>query len=129
MSTTQLLIAWWVLLSPWFPDECPAYKFIEKFFTYRFVMGLRAEFDAIRTCLLHGSATLTMSAALSDLLAEETRLQSLTDSNDSVPHSVLACAARIRRSACGYVLDTYLVQIRIAYAVDTYPRSIRKKQI
>jgi hypothetical protein len=92
-------------------------------------MGLRAEFDAIRTCLLHGSATLTMSAALSDLLAEETRLQSLTDSNDSVPHSVLACAARIRRSACGYVLDTYLVQIRIAYAVDTYPRSIRKKQI
>jgi hypothetical protein len=55
-------------------DECPTYKFIEKFFTYRFVTGLRAEFDAIRTRLLHGSATLTMSAALSDLLDEETYL-------------------------------------------------------
>jgi hypothetical protein len=75
-------------------DECPTYKFIEKFFTYRFVMGLRAEFDAIRTRLLHGSATLTMSASLSNLLAEETRLQSLTDSNDSVPHSVLAAPQR-----------------------------------
>jgi hypothetical protein len=44
-------------------DDCPTYKFIEKLFTYRFVMGLRAEFDAIHTRLLHGSTTLTMSAA------------------------------------------------------------------
>jgi hypothetical protein len=40
-------------------DECTAYKFIEKFFTYRFVMGLRTNFEAIRTRLLHGSASLT----------------------------------------------------------------------
>jgi hypothetical protein len=58
-------------------DGCLAYKFIEKFFTYRFVMSLRVDFEAIRTRLLHGSAILTMSEALSDLLAEETRLQSM----------------------------------------------------
>jgi hypothetical protein len=75
-------------------DEYPAYKFIEKFFTHRFVMGLGADFEAIRTCLLHGSATLTMSEALSDLLAEETRLQSMTASHNSVPHSVLAASQR-----------------------------------
>jgi hypothetical protein len=74
-------------------DDCPSYKFIEKFFTYRFVMGLRADFEAIRTRLLHGSATLTMSQALSDF-AEETRLQSMTDSHDSVSHSVLAASQR-----------------------------------
>jgi hypothetical protein len=75
-------------------NNCPSYKFIEKFFTYRLVMGLRADFEAIRTRLLHGSTTLTMSQALSDLLAEETRLQSMTDSHDSVPHSVLAASQR-----------------------------------
>jgi hypothetical protein len=34
-------------------DECTTQKFIEKFLTYRFVMGLRADFEAIRTRLLH----------------------------------------------------------------------------
>jgi hypothetical protein len=53
-------------------NDCPAYKFIEKFFTYTFVMGLWGNFDVIRTCLLHSSANLTMSQALSELLAEET---------------------------------------------------------
>jgi hypothetical protein len=38
-------------------------------------MSFRADFDAIRTCLLHGSTTLTMLEALADLLAEETHLQ------------------------------------------------------
>jgi hypothetical protein len=62
-------------------------------------MGLSAMFDAIRTRLLHGSATLTMSATLSDLLAEETRLQSLIDSNDSVPHSVLVAPQSLVNTA------------------------------
>jgi hypothetical protein len=56
---------------------CPAHKFIEKFFTYRFVMGVRAEYDSIRTRLLHSSSNLTMANALSDLLAEETHPKSL----------------------------------------------------
>jgi hypothetical protein len=60
-------------------DDCTTYKFIEKFFTYRFVMGLKSDFEAIRTRLLHGSVTLTMTEALSDLLAEETRLHSMQD--------------------------------------------------
>jgi hypothetical protein len=75
-------------------DDCPSYKFIEKFFTYRFVMGLRTDFEVICTRLLHGSATLTMSHALSDLLAEETHFQSMTNSHDSVPHSVRAASQR-----------------------------------
>jgi hypothetical protein len=33
--------------------DCPAHKFIEKFLTYRFVMGVKPEFDSIRTRLLH----------------------------------------------------------------------------
>jgi hypothetical protein len=74
--------------------ECLAYKFIEKFITYKFVMGLSADFEAIRTRLLHGSATLTMSEALSNLLAEETHLQSMSVSHDSVPHSVLAASQK-----------------------------------
>ena len=56
-------------------QNCTALSFIEQFLTYRFVMGVRAEFDSIRTRLLHTSSTLTMAKALSDLLAEETRLQ------------------------------------------------------
>jgi hypothetical protein len=59
-------------------DPCPAHKFIEKFFTYRFVMGVRVEFDSLRARLLQGSDTLTMAKALSDLLAEKTRLNSLS---------------------------------------------------
>jgi hypothetical protein len=55
-------------------------------------MSFRADFDAIRTCLLHDSATLTMLEALSDMLAEETRIQSMTTPHDSVPHSVLAAS-------------------------------------
>ena len=56
-------------------------------------MGVRAEFDSIRTRLLHDSSTLTMSKALSDLLAEETRLQSMTSSMH-VSHSVLAASQK-----------------------------------
>jgi hypothetical protein len=78
--------------------ECPSQKFIEKFFTYRFVMGLRVEFEAIRTRLLHGSANLTMAEALSDLLAEETRLLSMATSHVSAPHIVLAASQRFSGS-------------------------------
>ena len=74
-------------------DPCPAHKFIEKFFTYRFVMGVRAEFDSLRARLLQGSDTLTMAKALSDLLAEETRLHSLSSTGGN-PHSVLAAAQK-----------------------------------
>jgi hypothetical protein len=49
-------------------------SFIEQFLTYRFVMGIRAEFDSIRTRLLHTSSTLTMAHSLSALLAKETHL-------------------------------------------------------
>jgi hypothetical protein len=38
-------------------DPCPAHKFIEKFFTYRFIMGVRVEFDSLRARLLQGSDT------------------------------------------------------------------------
>jgi hypothetical protein len=37
-----------------------------------------------------------MSEALSDLLAEETRIQSMTTPHDSVPHGVLAASQRFR---------------------------------
>ena len=56
-------------------------------------MGVRAEFDSIRTRLLHDSSTLTMAKALSDLLAEETRLRSMTSSMH-VSHSVLAASQK-----------------------------------
>jgi hypothetical protein len=59
-------------------DDCPAHKFIAKFLTYRFVMGVRDDFDSIRKRLLHDSSDLTMAKALSDLLAEETRLKSMS---------------------------------------------------
>jgi hypothetical protein len=73
-------------------DDCTTYKFIEKFFTYRFVMGLKSDFETIHTRLLHGSTTLTMIDALSDLLAEETRLQSMAGSLVPAPHNVLAAS-------------------------------------
>jgi hypothetical protein len=79
-------------------NDCPSYKFIETFFTYKFVKGLKVDFEAIHTRLLHGSATLIMSLALSDLLAEETHLQSMTDSHDLVPHSVMAASQRYNGS-------------------------------
>jgi hypothetical protein len=71
-------------------QNCTALSFIEQFLTYRFVMGVKAEFDSIRTRLLHTSSTLTMAKALSELLAEETRLQALSTVPN--PHSVLAAS-------------------------------------
>ncbi|KAJ1268022.1 hypothetical protein BS78_07G105200 [Paspalum vaginatum] len=68
-------------------DPCPAHQFIEKFLIYTFVMGVRAEYDF--------SSTLTMSQALSDLLAEETYLKSMSMAPDSGSHSVLAASQRI----------------------------------
>jgi hypothetical protein len=69
--------------------SCPAYTFIERFFTYRFVMGVRSEYDSLCARLLHSSDTLTTAKALSDLLAEETRLNSISTS-DLSSRSVLA---------------------------------------
>jgi hypothetical protein len=75
--------------------DCPAHKFIENFLTYRFVMGVKPEFDSIRTQLLHNSSNLTMDQALAELLAEETRLKSLSSfSSMTVSHSVLAASQR-----------------------------------
>ncbi|RLM87458.1 uncharacterized protein C2845_PM04G15860 [Panicum miliaceum] len=75
-------------------DNCPAHQFIEKFFIYRFVMGVREEFDSIRKRLLHDSSDLTMARALPDLLAEETRLRSMSAPPMSVSHTVLATSQR-----------------------------------
>jgi hypothetical protein len=59
-------------------------------------MGVNPEFDSIRTQLLHNSSTLTMDQALAELLAEETRLQSMSSlSTVTMPHSVLAASQRI----------------------------------
>ncbi|KAK3139357.1 hypothetical protein QOZ80_5AG0382030 [Eleusine coracana subsp. coracana] len=69
-------------------SECTTYKFIDQFLTYRFVMGVRPELESIRTRLLHDSSSLTMAKALSDLITEETRLDSLADNHSS--HNVLA---------------------------------------
>ena len=69
-------------------DNCPAHQFIEKFFVYHFVMGVREEFDSIRKWLLHDSSDLTMTRALSDLLAEETRLRSMTAPPMSMSHGI-----------------------------------------
>jgi hypothetical protein len=69
--------------------KCTTQQFIEKFFTYKFVMRVRPEFESIHSRLLHGS-TLTMAHALSDLLTEETWLQSMSTSHMTLPHNVLA---------------------------------------
>ena len=61
-------------------DGCSAHSFIERFLTYRFVMRVRDEFDSLCTRLLHSASDLTMAKALSELLAEETRLRSLSSS-------------------------------------------------
>ena len=68
---------------------CTTHKFIEFFFTYKYIMGVRAEYDSIRTRLFHSSSTVTMAQALSDLLAGETRLKSMS-SSASVSYGVLA---------------------------------------
>jgi hypothetical protein len=68
--------------------QCTTQQFIEKFFTYRFVMGVKLEFESIRSQLLH-SSTLTMAHSLSDLLTEETRLRSMSTSHMTLPHNVL----------------------------------------
>jgi hypothetical protein len=78
---------------------CPAHKFIEKFFTYRFVMGVRPEFDSLRARLLHSSDTLTMAQALSELLAEETRLRSMSSITGVGSHSVLAAPQKSRSTS------------------------------
>jgi hypothetical protein len=78
---------------------CPAHKFIEKFFTYRFVMGIRPEFDSLRARLLHTSDTLTMAQALSELLAEETRLKSMSSITGVSSHSVLPTAQKSRSTS------------------------------
>jgi hypothetical protein len=48
---------------PW-----PAHQFIEKFFTYIFVMGVQPEFDSLRAWLLHDSDTSWLRCCLNYLL-------------------------------------------------------------
>jgi hypothetical protein len=78
---------------------CSAHKFIEKFFTYIFVMGVRPEFDSLRAWLLHSSDTLTMAQALSELLAEETQLRSMSSITGVGSHSVLAAPQKSRSTS------------------------------
>jgi hypothetical protein len=75
-------------------NSCPAHQFIEKFFTYRFIMGVRNEYDALRARLLHTSDSHTIAKALSSLLAKETRLKSMSSATGSDSHSVLAAAQK-----------------------------------
>ena len=75
-------------------NPCPAHRFIEKFFTYRFVMGVQVEYDSLYAQLLHSSDILTMAKALSDLLAEETHLKALSSATSSSTHSVLSTAQK-----------------------------------
>uniref|UniRef100_J3L5P4 Retrotransposon Copia-like N-terminal domain-containing protein n=1 Tax=Oryza brachyantha TaxID=4533 RepID=J3L5P4_ORYBR len=82
-------------------NECKAHKFIEKFFTYRFVMGVKTDLDSIRTRLLHDSSSLTMSRALSDLIAEETHIQSMATAH----HGVLAASNKGSYSRGGLLLS------------------------
>lgn len=66
-------------------------KFIEKFLIYQFCHGLQPDFESIRKQLLNAPTTPSISDVLSALIAEETRLRSLSPSV-SVPHSVLAAS-------------------------------------
>jgi hypothetical protein len=52
-------------------------------------MGVRLEFESIRSRLLH-SSTLTIAHALSDLFTKETRLRSMSISHMTLPHNVWA---------------------------------------
>lgn len=74
-------------------NPCPAHQFIEKFFTYKFVMGFELNMTR-RARLLHNSDTLTMAKVLSELLAEVTRLKALSSATGSSSHSVLAAAQK-----------------------------------
>ncbi|WVZ84964.1 hypothetical protein U9M48_031929 [Paspalum notatum var. saurae] len=81
-------------------DECADCankdKFFDKFFMYQFVMGVRSEFESVRAQLLNNPATPSIHDALSALLAEETRLHSLSPAAVLVipSHSVLLASHR-----------------------------------
>jgi hypothetical protein len=81
--------------------KCTTQQFNEKFFTYRFAMGVKLEFESIRSRLLH-SSTLTMAHYLSDLLTEETRLRSMSTSHMTLPHIVLGAYRSGRKSNDNY---------------------------
>ena len=79
-------------------DSCPSHNFIAKFLTYHFVMGVREDFDSICKRILHDSSDLTMAKVLSDLLAEETHLKSMSAAPISASHSVLAASQKYSTS-------------------------------
>ena len=57
-------------------------------------MGVGEEFDSIRKWPLHDSSDLTMTLALSYLLAKETHLRSMSAPPMSVSDTVLAASQR-----------------------------------
>ena len=57
-------------------------------------MGVGKEFDSIRKWPLHDSSDLTMTRALSGLLAQETHLRSIIAPPMSMSHTVLAASQR-----------------------------------
>ena len=69
-------------------------KYAQQTLMYQFVMGLRSEFEPIRTQLLNYPTPPTLTAALSSLIAEETRLHSLMPASGSSPHAVLSLSQR-----------------------------------
>ena len=78
---------------------------------FDFVMGLRSEFEPIRVQLLGRPTLPTLSETLSALLAEETRLKTLTSNSPVSQHSVLgvpplftevAAAASSKKTPCSH---------------------------
>ena len=67
---------------------------LRSFFVYRFVMGGREDFDSICKRLLHDSSDLTMTHALFDLDAEETRFRSMSPPLVYASHIVLVASQR-----------------------------------
>jgi hypothetical protein len=59
-------------------------------------MGVRPEFDTLHARLLHTSDTLTMAKVLLELLAEESRLKSMSSPVGEGPHSVLVVVQKLR---------------------------------
>ena len=67
--------------------------FIKKFLIYQFCHGLRSDFGPIHMQLLNAPTTTSIADVLFALIAEETRLHSLSPSM-AAPHSILAATQK-----------------------------------
>ena len=78
---------------------------------FKFLVALRPEFEQIRSSIVHRNPLPSLESALSDLLAEETRLQSLapmsTTNHDNVTispinHGIAIAASKFRSPSTAY---------------------------